>query len=413
MPDTSPHLPETEERPLRPLSRTQKMIVALGIVSMGVGMTISFVVASPLAREAGLTELEVAGILTFSAFLYAYLTPTWGRIANRIGRKRIMVFALYAMAATNTLFILALDAALKGVVAGLSAFLLLAVTRLFFGLLSPGLQPAALAAMTDATTSKDRAAGMGLIGAAMSIGSILGPAGAAILAEFGPLAPIWGAVVFSILTGTFIGFALPPTRKGQVTERPSPLRMTDPRVRAHLLFLFCYFVAVGQIQQTLAWLVQDRFGFDRAEAVQMTGLVFAAMAVSLVILQFGYVSRYRPRPLTMLPIGLALVALGYAIALVPGPYGLLAFAFMVVGAGAALVVPATNALATLSVSPPEQGAAAALVAAAPPAGFVIGPLLGAGFYMLNPALPLGISATAMVLFLAYTLLVLRRSGAST
>ncbi|MCI4643775.1 MAG: MFS transporter [Hyphomonadaceae bacterium] len=409
MADTSPSLTGHEEAPLRPLTRVQMWLVAFALVSMGVGMTISFVVASPLAREAGLTELQVAGLLTASAFIYAYLTPAWGRLANRVGRKRIMVFALYAMAICNTLFIFALDAALKGLVAGLSAFLLLAIVRMFFGLLAPGLQPAALAAITDATTPRNRAAGMGLIGAAISIGSILGPAGAAVLAEFGPLAPIWGSVVFSLIAGTVLAFSLPPTRKGQLSTRPSPLKMTDPRVRPHLLFLFCYFIAVGAIQQTLAWLVQDRFGFNRAEAVQMTGLIFASMAVMLVFIQFGYVARRKPDPLNMLPIGLSLVAAGYILALMPGPYWLLALAFAVIGSGAAQVIPAANALATLSVSPAEQGAAAALVAAAPPAGFVVGPLLGAGLYMLSPVLPLTACTVAMGLFLAYTLLFLRRA----
>ncbi|MEL7482287.1 MAG: MFS transporter, partial [Pseudomonadota bacterium] len=173
------------EEPLRPLTTAQLYTVAFAIISMGIGLTVSFVVASPLARDAGLTELEVAGILTLSAFFFALLTPAWGRLANRFGRKRIMVFSLYAMGLTNAAFILALDAALQGVIVGTSAFLVLVFVRLAFGVLSPGLQPAAFAAVTDATTRQNRAAGLGLLGAAMSVGSILGPAGAAVLAEFG------------------------------------------------------------------------------------------------------------------------------------------------------------------------------------------------------------------------------------
>lgn len=400
---------QPEERPLRPLTRLQMWTIAFGLVSMGVGFTVSFVVASPLARAAGLTEVEVAGILTLSAFAYAFLTPAWGRLANRIGRKRVMVFALYAMAVTNTAFIFALDAALQGVVTGISALLALAFARLSFGLLAPGLQPAALAAITDATTPRTRAAGMGLVGAAMSVGSILGPAGAAGLAEFGPLAPLWGAVVFSIVAGTVIAFVLPPTRKQAPTsQRPKPLKMTDARVRQHLLFLFSYFVAVGAIQQTLAWLVKDRFALGQAGAVQMTGLVFAIMAVALVAVQFGYVARQKPDPRRMLPLGLGLIMAGYFIAAVPAPFWVLGGAFILVGTGSALSVPAGNALATLSVSETEQGAAAALVAAAPPAGFVVGPLLGAALYTVSHQLPLIVSAAAMGVLLVYALSVRTR-----
>ena len=244
---TAPQTPDTDV-PLLPLSSVQKGIVALGTVAMGAGMTINFVVVAPLAREAGLTEIQVAGILTLSAALYALMIPQWGRWADRFGRKRVMVFSLFAMAGTNMLFLFALQAALAGLVTGLSTFLLLIVMRLLFGLLAPGLQPASMAAMTDATTPLTRAAGLGMLGAAMGIGSILGPAGASVLAELGALAPIWGTIVFSAATGVVLGFTLPPTRKSRPRRRAEPLRMRDPRVFPHLVFLFCYFVAVGAIE---------------------------------------------------------------------------------------------------------------------------------------------------------------------
>ena len=180
------------DTPLRPLTPFQQAIIALASVAMGAGMTINFVVVAPLARQAGLTEIQVAGILTLSAAIYALMIPQWGRWADRFGRKRVMVFSLSAMGITNMVFLFALEAALAGVITGLTMFFTLVFVRVWFGLLSPGLQPASMAAMTDATTPATRAAGLGMLGAAMSIGSILGPAGATILAPFGALAPLWG-----------------------------------------------------------------------------------------------------------------------------------------------------------------------------------------------------------------------------
>ncbi|MGB3626721.1 MAG: MFS transporter, partial [Henriciella sp.] len=279
----------TAETPLRPLTAFQKAAIAFGSVAMGAGMTINFVVVAPLAREAGLVEIQVAGILTLSALIYALMIPQWGRWADRFGRKRVMVFSLFAMGGTNMLFLFALQAALAGIVTGLSTFFLLVFTRLFFGLLSPGLQPASMAAMTDATTSVTRAGGLGMLGAAMGLGSILGPAGASILAEFGALAPLWGSIIFCAFAGVVIGFSLPKSKGNRESRRPSPLKMRDPRVFPHLAFLFSYFVAVGAIQQTLAWLIEDRYGLEKAASVQATGIVFAAMSVALIIVQFGYV----------------------------------------------------------------------------------------------------------------------------
>ncbi|MEM1087237.1 MAG: MFS transporter [Pseudomonadota bacterium] len=396
------------EVPLRPLSGFQQAMIALASVAMGAGMTINFVVVSPLARKAGLTELQVAGILTLSAALYALMIPQWGRWADRFGRKRVMVFSLFAMGLTNMVFLFALEAALAGVLTGLTMFFTLVFVRIWFGLLSPGLQPASMAAMTDATTAATRAGGLGMLGAAMSIGSILGPAGAAVLANFGALAPLWGSIVFCLVCGILIGFTLPKTRASAPSaERPTPLSMRDRRVLPHLVFLFTYFLAVAMIQQTLGWFIEDRYmeslGLSEADLVDLTGRAFMCLAVMMVVIQFGFVQPFRPDPSKMLPIGLILVAAGYIMANLVAPFWLLCVAFIVVGAGAALAVPAANALGSLSVERHEQAGAAALLSAAPPSGFIFGPLIGAGLYEIAPALPFYVAASVMACLGVYAL----------
>ncbi|MEO0815814.1 MAG: MFS transporter [Pseudomonadota bacterium] len=400
-------IPKTdgEPQPLRPLSRLQQAAVALGTVSMGAGLSINVVVVAPLARDAGLTELQVAGIMALSTLLFTLTIPWWGKMADRFGRKRIMVFSLLMMAICNAAFIFALDAALAGIVTGTAAFALLCFARFWFGLLSPGLQPASMAAMADATTPATRAAGMGLLGAGMSIGSIIGPASAAVLARIDALLPIWAAVVFAVLVAGVIAFILPPTRPARAgAKRPPPLSIRDPRIIPPFVFLLVYFTIVGGVQQTIAWLIKDRFLLDRADAVEAAGVVMAALGIMLIIVQFGYLGRAKPDPRKMLPQGLFLIAVGYAITLGAMQFWLFCLGFGVVGIGAGLCVPALNALGTLAVEPQEQGSAASLMSAAPPGGYILGPLAGAGLYMLNPALPLLISTIAIVGLLAYSLL---------
>jgi MFS family permease len=383
---------------------------------MGAGMTINFVVVAPLAREAGLTEIEIAGILTFSSVLYTIFTPIWGRIADRVGRKRVMVFSLTAMGLANMAFLFALSAALAGLVTGIAAFALLAFVRTWFGFLAPGLQPAAMAAMTDATTPANRAGGLGMLGAAMSLGSILGPAGAAVLARVGALAPLWGTIVFNLVVAVLIAVALPPTRPlPHHHDRPPSLSMRDPRVFPHLVFLFVYFVAVGMIQQTIGWFIADRYEFTDTAAqtakqavVLYTGLTMACTSVAIIIVQFGYVSRRSPDPRRILPIGLGLLAVGYISADLFHPFWMVMVSFLIVGIGAALAVPSANALGSLSVGRSEQAGAAALLASAPPAGFVVGPLLGSVLYMTNPSLPFMASAAVFCILSVYAVLVTGR-----
>ncbi|MHA7857916.1 MAG: MFS transporter [Henriciella sp.] len=397
------------DAPLRPLTSFQQGMIGLASVAMGAGMTINFVVVAPLARKAGLTEVQVAGILTLSAAIYALMIPQWGRWADRFGRKRVMVFSLMAMGFTNMAFLFALEAALAGMITGLTMFFTLVFVRVWFGLLSPGLQPASMAAMTDATTPANRAAGLGMLGAAMSIGSILGPAGATVLAPFGALVPLWGSIILCISCGILIAFALPKSRSTrQSAARPSPLAMRDPRVFPHLLFLFTYFVAVGMIQQTLGWFLEDRYDLGEERTVLYAGIAFACLAVAMVIVQFGYVQTRKPDPRRMLPSGLFLIAIGYVLANLLMPFWAVCLAFLIVGGGAALAVPAANALGSLSVDRHEQGSAAALLAAAPPAGFIFGPLLGATLYQIGAPLPLYMSAMVMAVLGAYAVLVVGR-----
>lgn len=404
------------ERPLNPLSDLQKAMLMMATIAMGAGMSINFVVVAPLTRKAGLGEVEVAAILTLSTLLYAFMIPRWGRIADRVGRKRVMVFSLMMMGLTNMAFLFTLEAALAGAIAGVSLILMLIFVRLWYGLLTPGLQPASMASMTDATTPRDRAAGLGMLGAGMSIGSILGPAGAAALAPFGALAPLWGSIIFCMAIGLLIGFTLPKTApRPRAAQRPKPLAMLDRRMRPHLVFLIAYFIGVGMVQQTLAWFIEDRYRLAERfpetagqTAVLYTGIAFACMAVATIAVQFGYLSRVKPDPRRVLWLGLAMVCVGYIAADVFYEFWVLCAAFFLVGAGSALAIPSANALGSLSVSREEQGAAAALLSAAPPAGFIFGPLIGAGLYQVNHALPLIASAVLVGGLAVYALLVTAR-----
>ncbi|HAO37213.1 MAG TPA: MFS transporter, partial [Hyphomonas sp.] len=113
----------------------------------------------------------------------------------------------------------------------------------------------------------------------------------------------------------------------------------------------------------------------------------------------------KPDPRRILPIGLAIVAMGYVSADLFFPFWSLALSFFAVGCGAALAVPAANALGSLSVSREEQGSAAALLAAAPPAGFIFGPLIGAMLYSFMPELPLYVSAGLVGTLAVYAVIV--------
>ena len=181
------------------------------------------------------------------------------------------------------------------------------------------------------------------------------------------------------------------------------------------MFLFIYFVAIGMIQQTVGWFIEDRYEFvDTAArtagemAVLFTGIIFSCLAFSMIVIQFGYITPRKPDPRRILPIGLSLVTIGYVCADTFHPFWAMCLSFLVVGVGAALAVPSANALGSLSVAREEQGSAAALLAAAPPAGFIFGPLIGATLYSILPSLPLVASASVVGILAVYAFAVTAR-----
>ena len=154
--------------------------------------------------------------------------------------------------------------------------------------------------------------------------------------------------------------------------------------------------------------VIDRYELGEEKTVLYAGIAFACLAVMMVVVQFGYVQPRKPDPRGMLPAGLILIAFGYVLANLLAPFWAVCLAFLIVGGGAALAVPAANALGSLSVDREDPASAAALLAAAPPSGFIFGPLIGAPLYQFAAPLPLYVSAGVMGLLGAYAILVVAR-----
>ncbi len=137
------------------------LFVTVFIDLVGFGIIIPFLayyVESFGARAA------TVGLLmsTYSVAQFVF-APMWGRISDRVGRRPILLLGLTGSVAGYTLF-------------GLAGTLwLLFVGRAAMGIFGATI-PTAQAAVADVTSPQDRAKGMGLIGAAIGLGFILGPA---------------------------------------------------------------------------------------------------------------------------------------------------------------------------------------------------------------------------------------------
>lgn len=366
----------------------RKAIIFAGLMIFATGQTILFTLLGPAAREIGLSEVQVGAIITASAVVFVLISPFWGRLADRWGRKNVIVTGLASYSLATLLFAWLLNLGIEGMIGGLFAFFVLVAARLLYALGSGGIQPAAIAIMADITSSEDRSAGVAAVGAAFGLGTVLGPAIAYAFVGWGLLVPLLVAAGSALLIAVLATVLIsdPPRRENtdaQSGGRKVPLRSIAPA----LFIAMGTFVAVSAMQQTTAFFIQDFTDSTAVETVKLAGNAFVTMAIAMLVIQGGVVQKLKPSPEAMLTMGFPIAIFGIStIALAPS-YAVILIGFALVGAGFGFVQPGISAFVSLSTGGASQGTAAGYVQAAMAGGFVIGPLAGTAIYSLTPIAP--------------------------
>jgi len=134
---------------------------ALIVVTLGFGMVIPIYPFFVEKLGAGGSDL---GLLISTAALLEFIcAPIWGSVSDRTGRKPILMIGMVGYGLSSLLF-------------GLSTQLwMLYASRALSGLLSSATAATAMAYIGDSTSAEDRSSGIGMLGAAMGLGLIVGP----------------------------------------------------------------------------------------------------------------------------------------------------------------------------------------------------------------------------------------------
>jgi MFS family permease len=379
----------------RPLALS---IVALGLITFSIGQTILFAVLPPISRLIGMDPVQVGSITSASALTIALVSPFWGRRSNEWGRRRVIVIGLIAYGITTAAFTWVAWLGIRDVLTVAMTFYLLVAVRLVYALLSAGIQPAATAYIADMTSGRERTAGLALVGGALAVGSVLGPA-MTLLSRFGDLVPLMGAAVLALAGGLVTLFMLPQgKRTRRVRQKPS-LRLWDSRAFPYLAVMFVMLVIGSSTQLTAGFYIQDLLGVSETQTMQLVGGAMAAAAVAMILAQGGLVQVFRPSSALLMRSGLALAALGFGVLILAKIYLWLVVGYTIIGLGTGLLVPGILSAGSLSVDEDHQGDIAGLMGAAQASGFVFGPLIGTVMYEQFPLLVFYVNgALALVLF---------------
>ncbi len=177
------------------------------VVMMGFGMVIPVL---PFYVEAfGASGGALGALMSTYAIMQFIFSPIWGSLSDRYGRKPILMIGILGYAISQVIFGFATN------------LWMLFAARILAGILSSATLPTAMAYVSDSTSEDERGGGMGMIGAAMGVGMVLGPGVAGLLAEQALSTPFFLAAGFSFLALILVQAMLPeslPVEKRQARE---------------------------------------------------------------------------------------------------------------------------------------------------------------------------------------------------
>jgi MFS transporter, DHA1 family, tetracycline resistance protein len=320
-------------------------MLSIGIIIPALPKLVEDMVGGNTARAA-----EIYGLFgTVWALMQFLFTPVHGALSDRFGRRPIILLSNFGLGLDYIVMALA------------PSIWLLLVGRTISGICAASIG-AAFAYIADVTPPAERAARFGILGGAIGIGFVLGPALGGVLAVYDPRLPFWAAAALSLCNGLY-GLLILPESLPPDQRSPFSWKRANPIGSIHLLrssaglsglavVNFIAMLAFGVLPSTFVLYTGYRFGWDTATV----GIALGAYGVCLMVVQVGLVRLLVPRigERNMLLLGFVLGAAGLAaMGLADSP--LWAWLSIPLATLSGLTGPATQALMTRLVSPSQQG----------------------------------------------------------
>ena len=361
--------------------------------------------------DANAAETLFGGILgsVYGLLQFAF-TPFWGSLSDRHGRRPILLLTLSGTVAASFLWIFA------------GNFTVLIVARILAGMMAGNISTAS-AALADCTESSKRIKVMGLIGAAIGLGFIFGPALGGLTSlwilpqptESGPLAinPFSGPALVSfglaLLNLLWVANKFPETlasenrATGPAGFHPfSRLSAGGIRgVKRANLILLGYLTGFAAMEFTVSFLAVERFSWTIRDLAWL--FVFVGLVIAFV--QGGLVRRIGPRlgELRIIRFALPLTIPGILlVGLANRPLHLYA-GLAIMAIASAFLMPSLSALVSRYAPANRQGLAMGSHRATGSLSRAIGPILGGLLYWrLGSAAPYWAGSALLVLPFVWT-----------
>ena len=362
---------------------------SLLVVMLGFGIVIPIMPFYVERLGAGGTEL---GLLVASyAVMRMICGPIWGNLSDRVGRKPVLMVGIFGYGITMILFGLA------------TQLWMLFLFRTLSGILSSATSPTTMAYIADSTPEEERSQGMGVLGAAVGVGTIIGPGLGGVLAGDNLAVPFFIAGGISFISLLLIWFFLPESlpaadRKISSEKKKLPIpeiwRMAVGTIGGLLLMAFLASFGLTAFFGIFGLYALEKYtaGPEAVGGIMMVFGLVTALAQGLLV---GPLTR-RWGETSVIQAGLVVTAAGFLLIALASRFPLFLGAIGLFTLAIAVLTPAVSAL-TSKFTTLEQGLTMGLSNAAQSLGRIAGPLLGGIAFDINIEYPNYIGAAVMLL----------------
>ncbi|HZK43505.1 MAG TPA: MFS transporter [Syntrophomonadaceae bacterium] len=369
-------------------------ILFMSIFLVGMGFSIIMPVLPYYAKSMGASAFQLGMLMTVYAICQFIFTPIWGAYSDKVGRKPVLLAGIIGFSLTFILFGFA------------TQLWMLYVIRIAGGIMACATMPTAMAYVGDSSSLEDRGSAMGLIGAAMGMGMVFGPAIGGLLSEISLAFPFVFAGLLAMGNAVSVVFLLPESlpveeRLERQTERASLLE--GLRTPLAVLFLCTCLASLGESMHhgTFALFAQAKLAFtarDIGWSFTTAGIVMALVQGLVVGRMINYFGEEKTAATGITIMGFSFVLFLFMFN-IPS-----SIAFMAVfSAGVGLIRPSISA-AISKRTLVGQGEAMGVLGAFDSLGRMIGPALGG--LMLDRGLNLGYYTAIIVCVLALLTLII-------
>ncbi|BBI34592.1 MFS transporter [Cohnella abietis] len=365
--------------------KSKLAIVGLMLFTIFIGFGIIIPVLPQLVTEASdkSANWHTGAMLAIYSLMSFLLSPLWGALSERIGRRPVIMTGVLGFAISFLVF-------------GFSGenLAIMYASRILGGLFSGAVVSCIVAYVADITTEEERTKGMAVVGMSIGLGFTFGPGFGGFLSEVSIHTPFFAAAALSFLVFVAAWFklpeSLPPERRATGGKGKRVSRWLAFQGPLKYLYVLAFFVtfSLAILEGTL-----QLFGIKKFDVTPLQiGMMFFFCGIAGALVQGGIVRR-RVKPGQegkYIAIGLLISAAGFFLMLTANSWKMATVYLCIFGIGNSLIKPCVTSLITQKTTV-GQGIASGLSSSMDSLGRIVGPLLGAALLGAVSWLPFVVS----------------------